>query len=402
MAGATWNCYHLGAFCVHHTTMHHVTSCKATIRNVYACLAVTCHLRFWQNDWGLLRATAVTWGWNGYQNKSQHRSWPWRRKFSRCSKRDLNPQPFNHKSGALTTELSRLKEHTSISNNRDMHAENVQFHLRVGLPVEEEVQVTVGVDEEAAIGSGEGLLGLFAPPAGARHSTVLQQTRCVGWHLLPAAAHRKGSVRRQKRFLAEECLTSAILFHRAERGWLVRGSVSGRQFGVGPQGKVRSEGWGGGARESGIVVIIQHPVWRCRLAPPPSFWGRGGLSRRVKHTCPTGHLLGCSTFPAVWRCDRSNLRCWRTQPPVRSSTPAWNPPLFQIARQSRPQTWSTIGDDILAGRGNGSLRITGVLGSGLLGRGDAAAVCILRARVLVHLEVALFLSWEKMQRLAST
>ena len=50
MAGATWNCCHLGTFCVHHTTMHHVTSCKATyIRRI--------HLHFWQNDWGLLHAT---------------------------------------------------------------------------------------------------------------------------------------------------------------------------------------------------------------------------------------------------------------------------------------------------------------------------------------------------------
>ena len=38
-----------------------------------AYLAVTCHLHFWQNDRGLLRATAVTRGWNGYRNKSQHR-----------------------------------------------------------------------------------------------------------------------------------------------------------------------------------------------------------------------------------------------------------------------------------------------------------------------------------------
>ena len=61
-------------FCVHHTTMYHVTSCKATcIRTVYACLGVTCHLHFWQNDRDLLRATAVTWGWNRYRNKSQHR-----------------------------------------------------------------------------------------------------------------------------------------------------------------------------------------------------------------------------------------------------------------------------------------------------------------------------------------
>ena len=40
---------------------------------MYACLAVTCHLHFWQNDRDLLRATVVTRGWNGYRNKSQHR-----------------------------------------------------------------------------------------------------------------------------------------------------------------------------------------------------------------------------------------------------------------------------------------------------------------------------------------
>ena len=43
------------------------------IRKVYVCLAVTCHLHFWQTDLDLLRATAVTRGWNGYRNKSQHR-----------------------------------------------------------------------------------------------------------------------------------------------------------------------------------------------------------------------------------------------------------------------------------------------------------------------------------------
>ena len=42
-------------------------------RKVHAYLAVTCHLHFWQNARGLLRATAVTRGWNGYQNKSQHK-----------------------------------------------------------------------------------------------------------------------------------------------------------------------------------------------------------------------------------------------------------------------------------------------------------------------------------------
>ena len=46
---------------------------KIHIRKVCACLAVTCHLHFWQNDRDFLRATAVTRGWNGYRNKSQHR-----------------------------------------------------------------------------------------------------------------------------------------------------------------------------------------------------------------------------------------------------------------------------------------------------------------------------------------
>ena len=46
---------------------------QSHIRKVYACLAVTCHLHFWQNDRDILRATAVTRGWNRYRNKSQHR-----------------------------------------------------------------------------------------------------------------------------------------------------------------------------------------------------------------------------------------------------------------------------------------------------------------------------------------
>ena len=46
---------------------------QSHIRKVYACLAVTCQLHFWQNDRGLLCATAVTRGWSGYRNKSQHR-----------------------------------------------------------------------------------------------------------------------------------------------------------------------------------------------------------------------------------------------------------------------------------------------------------------------------------------
>ena len=40
---------------------------------MYVCLAVTCHLHLRQNDRDLLHVTAVTRGWNGYRNKSQHR-----------------------------------------------------------------------------------------------------------------------------------------------------------------------------------------------------------------------------------------------------------------------------------------------------------------------------------------
>ena len=53
-----------------HAWCHFMQSC---MRKGYACLAVTCHLHFWQNDQDLLHATVVTWGWNGYWNKSQHR-----------------------------------------------------------------------------------------------------------------------------------------------------------------------------------------------------------------------------------------------------------------------------------------------------------------------------------------
>ena len=79
---------------------------KIHIRKVYACLAVTCHLHFWQNDRDFLRATVVTRGGTDTEIRVSTESRPWRRKFSRRSSRDSNPRPFNHESGALTTELS--------------------------------------------------------------------------------------------------------------------------------------------------------------------------------------------------------------------------------------------------------------------------------------------------------
>ena len=53
-----------------HTPCHFMQS---HILKVYACLAVACHLHFWQNDQDHLCATEVTLRWNRYWNKSQHR-----------------------------------------------------------------------------------------------------------------------------------------------------------------------------------------------------------------------------------------------------------------------------------------------------------------------------------------
>ena len=78
---------------------------QSHIRKVYACLAVTCHLHFWQNDGIFLRATAVTGGGTDTEIRVSTESRPRRRKFSRHPSRDSNPRPFNHKSGALTTDL---------------------------------------------------------------------------------------------------------------------------------------------------------------------------------------------------------------------------------------------------------------------------------------------------------
>ena len=82
---------------------------QSHIRKVSACLAVTCHLHFWQNDRHLLRATAVTLGWNGYRNKSQHRKSTLEKKIPPLLLQGFEPATFfSHESGALTTELSPL------------------------------------------------------------------------------------------------------------------------------------------------------------------------------------------------------------------------------------------------------------------------------------------------------
>ena len=94
MAGASWNCCCLGAFRVHHTTCHFMQShiCK-----VHLCLAVTCQLHFWQNDWGsfMCYCCKMRGGMDAEIRVSTEENSPasHRRKFSCCSCRGSNPRP---------------------------------------------------------------------------------------------------------------------------------------------------------------------------------------------------------------------------------------------------------------------------------------------------------------------
>ena len=85
---------------------------------MHACLAVTCHLHFWQSDRDLLLAAAVTWGWNGYQNKSQHRKSTLEKNILLLLQLGLKPVTFQSQVGCSTTELS---QHPLVSVMRMAH-----------------------------------------------------------------------------------------------------------------------------------------------------------------------------------------------------------------------------------------------------------------------------------------
>ena len=101
MAGATWNCCHLGTHAVYTIQPCISLQCyfiKATYMG--ACVFSSNLPPALLAEWlGTLRATVVTRRWNRNRNKSQH--WKWRRIFSHRSCWDLNPRPFNHKSDIL-------------------------------------------------------------------------------------------------------------------------------------------------------------------------------------------------------------------------------------------------------------------------------------------------------------
>ena len=86
------NCYCLVAYSMYTTQIYTSLQCHLIwihLHRAHVCLAVTCHLHFWQNDWDLLCVTVVTRGWNGYRVSTE--SWPWRKKMLLLG---LEPETF--------------------------------------------------------------------------------------------------------------------------------------------------------------------------------------------------------------------------------------------------------------------------------------------------------------------
>ena len=86
---------------------------KIHICKVYACLAVTCHLHFWQNDRDFLRATVVTLGWNGYRNKSQHRKSTLEKKILLPFQQGFEPATFQSRV-RCSNPRATVFQHTSL------------------------------------------------------------------------------------------------------------------------------------------------------------------------------------------------------------------------------------------------------------------------------------------------
>ena len=79
-------------------------------RRTNVCLAVTCHMHFWQNDQNVyVRVGTDTEIGVGTE------SWPWRRTFSGCSCWDSNRRPFDHESVAQPLSRPRYVESRDLS-----------------------------------------------------------------------------------------------------------------------------------------------------------------------------------------------------------------------------------------------------------------------------------------------
>ena len=112
VARVKWNCCRLGASSVYTIKPCTCLPChfiRNHIRRMHVRLAVTCHLRFWQNDRDLLLATVVTYfGRTDTKIRVSTEIWPWVRTVFPCVCRDSNPRPFAHETGALPLNHSRF------------------------------------------------------------------------------------------------------------------------------------------------------------------------------------------------------------------------------------------------------------------------------------------------------
>ena len=101
---------------------------------MYACLAVTCHLHFWQNDRDFLRATVVTRGWNGYRNKSQHRKSTLEKKILPPFQQGFEPATFQSRVRCSNHWAIPAPSRIGLSLSLICHptSEDIKHHLKEG------------------------------------------------------------------------------------------------------------------------------------------------------------------------------------------------------------------------------------------------------------------------------
>ena len=84
---------------------------------VYACLGVTCHLHFWQNDRDLLRAIVLTRGWNGHRVRVSIQSLTLEKKISPAAsagRSHLKVYNF-HCSNTVVEQTLNKSQHTKLT-----------------------------------------------------------------------------------------------------------------------------------------------------------------------------------------------------------------------------------------------------------------------------------------------
>ena len=138
---------------------------QSHIRKVYACLAVTFHLRFWQNGRGLLRATVVTRGWNGYRNNER-------------------PQPLKRKYSRSGAQWRRLSPHSVTRPHR--RERNLRPLVQRGLCL----LYLVLTHDDHKVGAGRTVSHVLVPNIVTRCQVVQLQTAVKATNTTPRACKR--------------------------------------------------------------------------------------------------------------------------------------------------------------------------------------------------------------------